>query len=256
MKSLLAFVKKEVLEQIRSGKMLVLVILFILFGIMNPAIAKLTPWMMELMSDSLAESGFTINNIEITAMTSWTQFYKNIPILLIIFLIMSGGILTAEYQKGTLINVITKGLKRWKIILAKLGIMCLFWTIGYWTCYGITYAYNAYFWDNSIAEHLGFSAFGFYLIGLWLITVIPLASTLFDAGSTVILSAGVVFLASYLPGLLHACKEYVPTYLMTTSGLLNGTGKITDYTISISITVLLIVINTLLSVVLFNRKKL
>ena len=43
MKSLLAFMKKEYLEAARTGKIVILILLFVLFGIMNPAIAKLTP---------------------------------------------------------------------------------------------------------------------------------------------------------------------------------------------------------------------
>ena len=47
MKSLLAIMKKEYLATVRTGKIVILVLLFVLFGIMNPAIAKLTPWLME-----------------------------------------------------------------------------------------------------------------------------------------------------------------------------------------------------------------
>ena len=54
MNAFIAFTKKEWLETIRSGKLVILTVLFLLFGIMNPAIAKLTPWMMELMSESLS----------------------------------------------------------------------------------------------------------------------------------------------------------------------------------------------------------
>ena len=42
MRALFAFIKKELTEQARSGKLLFLTILFVLLGIMNPAIAKLT----------------------------------------------------------------------------------------------------------------------------------------------------------------------------------------------------------------------
>ena len=63
MKSLIAFTKKEVTEQIRLGKLMILTILFVLFGVMNPAVAKLTPWLLEIMSDSLAESGMTITGV-------------------------------------------------------------------------------------------------------------------------------------------------------------------------------------------------
>ena len=37
MRSLLAFIKKEALDQLRSGRLMLLGILFVLFGIMNPA---------------------------------------------------------------------------------------------------------------------------------------------------------------------------------------------------------------------------
>ena len=39
----LIFIKKELLDAMRSGKILILGIVFVLFGIMNPAIAKLLP---------------------------------------------------------------------------------------------------------------------------------------------------------------------------------------------------------------------
>ena len=104
MKQLTAFTKKEFMELIRTGKALLLMILFILFGIMNPAIAKMTPWLLETMLQDPAETGFVITEIEVNAMSSWTQFYKNIPIAFIIFLIMFSGILTAEYHKGTQIG--------------------------------------------------------------------------------------------------------------------------------------------------------
>ena len=40
MRSLIAFIKKEFTEQLRSGRLIILGLLFVLFGIMNPAIAK------------------------------------------------------------------------------------------------------------------------------------------------------------------------------------------------------------------------
>ena len=94
MKPFLAFTRKELLAQFRTGKVTILGILFVLFGIMNPAIAKLTPWLMEMMADSLAESGMIITDITVTAMDSWVQFFKNIPMALIVFLLMQSIIFT------------------------------------------------------------------------------------------------------------------------------------------------------------------
>ena len=54
MKTTFAFMKKEFLEQIRSARLLILAGLFICLGIMNPAIAKLTPLLLEYFADSFA----------------------------------------------------------------------------------------------------------------------------------------------------------------------------------------------------------
>ena len=45
MKQLTAFIKKEFLELLRSGKIMILLTMCCLFGIMNPATARLLPWM-------------------------------------------------------------------------------------------------------------------------------------------------------------------------------------------------------------------
>ena len=57
-----AFLKKEWMELVRTGRLLLLLLIFILFGIMNPAIAKLTPWMMEIMVEQHAESGLALTD--------------------------------------------------------------------------------------------------------------------------------------------------------------------------------------------------
>ena len=47
MKSLFSFMKKEYLEAARTGKVMMIILLFVLFGIMSPAVAKkrcLIPW--------------------------------------------------------------------------------------------------------------------------------------------------------------------------------------------------------------------
>ena len=43
---------------------------------MSPAVAKLTPWMMETLSDSMAGSGFIVTDVQVDALTSWTQFLR------------------------------------------------------------------------------------------------------------------------------------------------------------------------------------
>lgn len=253
MKQLSAFINKEYLEIVRTKKMLILIIIFILFGIMNPAIAKLTPWLMKMLSGSLADAGLTVTETHVDALTSWTQFYKNLPIALIIFILMFSSIFTLEYQKGTLINMITKGLARWKIVISKTVVMTALWTVGYWMCYLITFAYNAYYWDNHIASHLLFSAFCFYLFGIWLISLIPIVSTFIKSGSSVIIVIGGVFLIVYLLGMLPDVKKYLPVKLLDTLGLLLGANAISQYSYAIIITLLLVIFNIVAGMIRFNK---
>lgn len=256
MKQLTAFIKKEFLEQIRGGRLMILGTLFCLFGILNPATAKMLPWLLEIMSGQLAESGMFIMEIEVDALTSWTQFFKNMPVLLIVFLVMFSGILTTEYQKGTLTNVITKGLKRWKILISKLLVMSVLWTAGYLTSFGITYGYNMYFWDNRIAQNLLFAALGYYLVGLWLISIILPASVALKSASGVTLSAGTAFAASYLLSFLPAFREYVPTFLLCSNDLLTGAADSGKCFAAAGITCFLTALNGLVAVLFFNKRML
>ena len=254
MKQLTAFTKKEFIEFTRTGKALLLMILFVLFGIMNPAVAKLTPWLLKTMSQDLAETGFVITEIKVDAMSSWTQFYKNIPIALIIFLFMFSGILTVEYHKGTLVNMITKGMDRWKIIMSKLIVMIFFWTAGYWVCYGITYLYNAWFWDNKTVSHLLFSAFCFYLIGIWMISLIMCLSVFFQNTSAVLITATCSFFIVYLIGFIQKVKRFLPIKLLDSTDLLLGTKQTSEYLYAIAVLTILVIVNITIAVVQFNKK--
>lgn len=254
MKSLLAFIKKELTEQVRSGKLVFLTILFVLFGIMNPAVAKLTPWLLEMMADTLAESGMTVTSVTVSAMDSWIQFFKNMPMGLLVFILMESSIFTREYQSGTLVLSLTKGLDRYKVVISKTVILLTFWTLDYWICFGITYGYNAYFWDNSIAENLLFSAICWWIFGLWVTFVMVLFSVIGTSNTGVLVGTGSVVLAIYLLGLFPKCKEYVPTRLMDGNSLIYGIVETQTYMTPIIITIVFSVICFGISFPIFNKK--
>ncbi|MGM9680783.1 MAG: ABC transporter permease subunit [Eubacteriales bacterium] len=254
MRQLVAFIKKEFTEQLRTGRLLLLCILFFLFGIMNPAIAKLIPALMELMSDSLAETGMIVTEVEVDALTSWTQFFKNLPMMLVIFLILYAPILSAECTKGTLINMVTKGLRRPWILLSKLILMDTLWTVGYFLCFALTYGYNSLYWDNGVTEHLVFPVLCLWLMGLWLISVIPLASAVTDSIPAILVCVGGVWLAAMLIGMLKGVGELSPIRLSEVSALLWQGSQMSDYLLCIPVTVLLIILHTGLAIILFRRK--
>lgn len=256
MKSLLAFTKKEFFEQIRSGRLLILFALFSVFGIMNPAIAKLTPWLLEMMADSLAESGMTVTGVTVSAMDSWVQFFKNIPMALIAFVLLQGAFFTKEYASGTLVLSLTKGLARFKVVISKAAVLILSWSGGYFLCFGITYAYNAYFWDNSVAKNLFLSIVCPWLFGIFIIALMTLLSTLSSAGTGVLLGTGGTVFVFFLIGLVPKVNKYLPTMLMDGNSLIYGAKAPEEYTAAIIITAATSLALLAASIPLFNKKQL
>lgn len=256
MKTFLAFWKKEGIEQLRIGHILILGILFVLFGIMNPAIAKLTPWMMELLKDSLAESGIVITETHVDALTSWTQFYKNVPMALIVFVLITCGTLTGECQRETLIPVLTKGLSRVKVICAKFLSLALMWSVGYWLCYAVTYAYNALFWDNSIAQSLAIPSLAYYLFGLWVLSLVMFFSSTSSSNTGVLLGTGGVCLAAYLMSLIPILQPYTPMRLTESMPIVIGVTGADSLIKSTAFTLVLIIAASISSCFIFKKRRL
>ncbi|MFT4146037.1 MAG: ABC transporter permease subunit [Mobilitalea sp.] len=254
MKTFFAFFKKELMELIRSGRLTILLIIFVLFGIMNPAIAKITPWMMETMAGSLKDTGLVVTEVKIDAMTSWTQYYKNLTMALIIFALFVSNTFTKEFQSGTLVLVLTKGLSRFKVVFAKTASMLMLWTLCYWMCFGITYGYNAYFWDNSITPHLFYGAFLSWLFGIWILILIVIFSTLVQSNTSVLLGLGGTLIVLNLLNMFSSVKKYLPIKLLDGLSLLMKGSSVADYNMAVLITIISSMIFVGCSIIVFNRK--
>ena len=175
---------------------------------------------------------------------------------IIVFVLLESNIFTKEYQAGTLVLTLTKGLHRYKVVVAKTAVLLFLWSAGYWLCFGITYGYNAYFWDNEIAKNLMLSVISWWLFGVWTVILTVLFSVVARSNSTVLLGTGGMCLAAYLLGLLPKLKEYVPTMLMNGTQLIYGTNAAEDYNTAIIITIVLCILCFGASIPLFNKKQL
>lgn len=256
MKQLLAFTKKEFMEMKRTGKLMILLIIFVVFGIMSPAMAKLTPWLFDMMSESMEEQGIIVSNVEVNALSSWTQYYKNIFMELVVLVVVFSGILTNELQKGTLINMITKGLARWKVMAAKTIMMVCVWSLAFWGCFGITYGYTTYLWDNSIANHLFFGSFCIYMLGILMIALIFFGSAFSSSSTGVILVTGGVVAISYILSIVPKLADYMPTKLLGTGSLTDGSLAPADFRNALIVTIVLCIVFYGVAIVRFNKKRL
>ncbi len=246
MKQTLIYLQKEFLEFFRSGKGLILTAVFLLLSLLNPLMTKLTPWLMETLSDSLGEAGLIVGEIKVDAATSWQQFFKNAPMFLLVFLLLFGGIFTNEYPSGSLLLIVTKGVKRSCVLFAKAATLFLVWTAEYWLAFLVTYGYNAFYWDNGVVENLFLSGVCWWVFGVWLSSLVLLFSTFVDTTSLTLLGVGGGVFLSYLLGIVPTLKRYTPTYLTG--------GK--EPLFALLITAALSIAGVLVSIPLFNRKKL
>lgn len=254
MKSFLSFTKKEYSEHFRTAKIFILTGVFIAFAIMSPMIAKFTPMLVEMISESTAQGNMEITAGEVTALDSWLQFIKNAPMALIVFVLIESNIFTKEYQKGTLVLALTKGLKRHTVILSKTFVMLTLWTAEYFMCYGLTYLLNEIIWDNSIAENLHFIAIGWWLMGVLAICLSVLFSAIAKNNIIVLAGTGGIIFGSYLIGTLPKIDKFMPTLLMNTSSLIYGLEEIDYYIPALLITIGISLTALLISIPVFNKK--
>lgn len=255
MRQFLVFTRNEFLALVRSGKVTVLLIVFSIFGILNPALAKLTPWMLSLMSETLTDQGVTIGTIAVNALTAWTQYFKNMFMEYVLLLALFGGIFASEYQSGTLVNILTKGLPRWKAAVSKCFVVFICWSVCSWLTFGITFGYSAYFWGNAGIQHLGLAAFCVYLLGLWLLSLELAFAARCSSGMNALLCTGAVYAAIFALGLLPACAPWLPVRLNDAFALLTGDLAPADFARAIAVSSALILGNAALCLAGFQTKQ-
>lgn len=255
MKSFINFTKKECIEHIRSAKIYVMTGIFILTAIISPMFAKLTPVIVEMLSDSMAQGGMEITVGAVSAIDSWLQFLKNAPIVLIAFILLESNIFTKEYQRGTLVLALTKGLNRNTVLASKTFVMLVLWTVEYFICFGIVYVANDIIWDNSVAQNLMFTALCWWVMGVMVICLSVLFSVIARTNIVVLAGTGSVFFALYLIGMLPKIDRFMPTLLMDTTSLIYGLKEESYYVPALVIAVLISVVSIILSVPIFNKKR-
>lgn len=256
MKTFFAFLKKELLESVRRKRVLIFGIVFAAFGVLSPFMAWLTPILYDLFAAALEESGMTITAISVDATTSWVQFFGNVPVALIVIFFVYCGNFTKEYSSGTLVLVLTKGLSRFKVVLAKCIVMLGLWTVGYWLCFAITYVANDILWDNSVCVSIASPVINWWIFGVFVISIVVLFSVIAKGYVGVMLGAGGVVFGLTILSIIPKVNEFLPTALMNYTNLLIGVETAADYIAPALITVALSIGCIIAAIPLFNKKQL
>ncbi len=253
---MIAYMKKEVTEYIRTGRLVILGLIFMFFGILAPATAKLTPWLMEQLSDDMEKSGFIVGEIKVNALSSWEQFFSNASMMLIVFVLIVGGTFASEYKSGAFIFTVTRGLSREKVVLAKAVMLAGLWTVMYAICAGLTYFYTVYYWENEGVTDTFAALALMWVFGLWLVCLFMLMATMFTSVSGALGGTAAAVFAVYLVGMAPKVADYLPTRLMGGMSLLSGEKVPADYTSALIVAIVTGVLMIAGSVLVFRKKQL
>lgn len=253
MKGYVAFLKKEWLEQLRTYRFFILLIIFFIFGMMSPLTAKLTP----LILKNFAIEGMQITMQDPTAMDSYMQFFKNNTSMgLIVLILVFSGILSSELSKGTLINILTKGLSRNAVILAKFTSSAVTWTLSLALCFVTTYGYTVYLFDQQSIHHLWFAVLCLWLFGVFLLSLLLLVSTVGKSSYTSLLGVGAVVVLLFMINMLPVLQKYNPLLLVSNNvGMLVSEYQISDAMASVGVTAGLSLLFLAGAVIIFRKKR-
>ena len=254
MRGFYAFTKKELLEQLRTFKWLIILAVFFLFGMMSPVMAKLLP---EILSGMNIE-GMVIKVPEPTVLDAYGQFFKNFTQMgMLVLLLVFGSTLSGELTKGTLINVLTKGLPRHTVLLSKYMAAVLLWTVGYLVAAVTNYGYSVYLFENTSVEHLIFSLFCLWLFGCFVLALIILSSTIASGNFGGLILSAVALVIMLMIEILPKIQKYNPITLASVNvAVLSGTQEVNELIITVVITILLTAGCLIASVLIFGKKKL
>ncbi len=246
-------VSHELKQQWRTKRALVMVAVFVLFGLTSPLLAKFTPELLQSLPGAEQFAGLIP---EPTAADAISQYIKNLTQFGFILVILLGmGAVAGEKERGTAAIILSKPLPRWAFLLSK------------FVAQGIVYfvalllgTLGAYYYTLVLFEPL---AFGPFLLGgglLWLWALVFTAVTLL--GSTIGKStggaAGIALLGAVLLlilGSIPPLAQFFPSALVGWAGQLGLPGAVPFNGAVLSANGILIILFLITAVALFERQE-
>ena len=236
----------------KNYRFLILFAVFLIFGIMSAFLAKFTP---EILSALAADMEMTSEPV---ALDAWKQFYKNISgVGFSAFIILFGSCLSNEYSKGTLVLMVTKGLSRKAVILAKYTVAAALMTISYWIGYASTYGYTALLWNDNHLSNVAFAAVSLWIVGFLYLSILMIGCVIFKQTFTSILFTGGIVAIISLLGMIEPIAKFNP-FILTSKNidLISGEAVPAEFMIPAVISIALSILGMLIAIRLFNKKQL
>ncbi len=153
--------------------------------------------------------------------------------------------------------MVTKGLSRKAVILAKYTVAVALMTISYWISYVATYGYTALLWNDTSLSHVVFAAVSLWIVGFLYLSILMIGCVIFKQTFTSILfTGGIVALISLL-GMIEPIAKFSP-FILTSKNvdLISGEVIPAEFVIPAFVSFILSIFGLLIAIRLFNKKQL
>ena len=245
-----AALRKELMQQWRTRRVLVVVAVFLIFGLGSPLIANFTP---QIISSIEGAEQFAHLIPPPTRADALYQYIRNLTQFGLIMAVLLGmGAVAGEKERGTAPLILSKPLPRWAFVLSKFVAQALVYLLGF----GLALLGAAYY-TSLLFTPLAFGPFvlGNLLLLVWLLTyaaITLLASTLTRstgaAAGGALLGAVLLLLAGAFPRL----GQLAPGALVAWAGQLGLETAVTANGGALVASVALIVVCLVTAVAVFE----
>lgn len=176
----LVLLGKEWKESFRRRRAPILVLVFALFAILSPILARYMPDILAaLMAGQAPGSGPVITMPEPTVRDSFDQLAKNLTQnCIFLLLLLSVGTVVEEKTRGYAVLVLTRGVPRSVFLLAKYAALLLVVLLCLVAAFGLFAYYNYLLFDTWPDDHLLQGCAAVFLHSAFLLAATILASTL------------------------------------------------------------------------------
>jgi ABC-2 type transport system permease protein len=249
-----AALRKELVQQWRTRRILVVMAVFVLFGLTSPLLAKFTPEILKAVPGA-EQFSYLIPTPSIA--DAMAQYIKNITQFGFILAVLLGmNAVAGEKESGTAAMILSKPMPRWAFILSKFGAQTVVYIAAYLVAGLGAYYYSIILFGK--LDALVFTGINLLLL-LWLLTYVAAALLGSVIGPTIASAAGVgigIAVAILISGSIPVYGQLMPGGLTAWASVLGaGKGTMPPNGGAVAASFVLIVLFLVYSVALFERQE-
>lgn len=199
--------RKELREQWRTRKMLIVVVVLLAFGLMSPVFAKITPDLLKSLGESQV-GGVQIIIPEPTTRDANDQFVKNTTQFGLLLAVLVGfSAIVGERERGQLALIFPHPLPRRTFVLAKFAALAILFGVALLLGAAADYLYTVLLFDAPPAG--GFLAM-VALLYVWLLCLLALTLLASALGRNMTAAGGIAFGLVLLASLVGMVTRLAP----------------------------------------------